>query len=81
MGEKSKRESQQVADRDFHRSVKEELTTEWVLRIGEMDYKKKRKKKIPLYAFPNMFKRRGIIKNHSKWQSDGCWENRTGLNS
>lgn len=37
MGEKSKREYQQVADRDFHRSVKEELTTESVLGIREMD--------------------------------------------
>lgn len=38
MGEKSKREYQQVADRDFHRSVKEKLTTESVLGIREMDW-------------------------------------------
>lgn len=42
-GDKSKREPQQAADRDFHRSVKEELTTESAWRIREIIIKKKKK--------------------------------------
>lgn len=42
------REPQQAADKDFHRSVKEELTTESVLRIREIITKKKETKKILL---------------------------------
>lgn len=69
MGEKSKREYQQVADRDFHRSVKEKLTTESVLGIREMDWGGGGgDKKISLYSFPNTLKSGGRINNHSKWQ-------------
>lgn len=35
-GEKSKREFQQVADRDFAKSVQDELTTEHVYGIREI---------------------------------------------
>lgn len=53
-GEGSKREPQQVARRDFHRRVKEELTTEPGLGVREMNYWGKRENPftlIPTHAY------------------------------
>lgn len=69
MGEKSKRESQEVRDRNFGRSVKDELTTEWGYGIREMSFHKKR---IPFTYFRKCMQKYGVVKNQQVAVC-GCW--------